>query len=608
MSNAPGPAQLVTVTAKRWQWARTFCVIWVVGAIGSAAAGGWVGAVFCAVLAIPFAVKWLGPQARERPLRDVLLGGLLGDRFWLRWAGLLLIAVGAQASAPKALVTSLVEWAVILLIPARLLYKRGGRLGRSQSAAPGRELMPSTVRELHDYMARRGGGCYIAGRHQGELLAAPSQAAVLVLAGPRKGKSSCVVTPAIAAHPGAVVSTSTKLELLNATLPIRQELGDCWYADLTNEGVPAGCKPLRYSPLARADDWDQAMIVADAMTRAVEGSSQDKPHWKERAGALLACCLHAAAVSERSMRDVLNWIMRHDGDTPLAELEPTSIAHSVLYGIVRTDREERSGIFSTAARVLQAYRSESALALADEPNFDPDVFARSRDTLYIAAPGERQRLLAPLVVGLLVEIRQARYRAQRPGTANRFPLLMALDEARNIAPIHDLPMQLSEGGGQGVQTMVVLQSLSQAKAVWREEGESLMDFTDAVVILGGVSDKNTCETISRKCGHWDRPIQTVSEQRGAFILSTVQPTRSEGWTTRREARIPPDQVAAIELGQALVIVGAGWEYVPTLPYDRHPCFSQVLTHAQQHPGQAYADIHAITNAVTTARQRELPKD
>ena len=34
------------------------------------------------------------------------------------------------------------------------------------------------------------------------------------------------------------VSTSTKLELLQATLAIRAQLGIWWYADLAAEGVP----------------------------------------------------------------------------------------------------------------------------------------------------------------------------------------------------------------------------------------------------------------------------------------------------------------------------------------------------------------------------------
>jgi hypothetical protein len=96
---------------------------------------------------------------------------------------------------------------------------------------------------------------------------------------------------------------------------------------------------------------------------------------------------------------------------------------------------------------------------------------------------------------------------------------------------------------------------------------------------------------------WDRPIQTVSATSGSSWLTIVQPTQTDQWTTRREARIPPDQVAAIPFGQALVIVGTGWEYVPTHPYGQHPSFARVLAHARQFPGQAYADLRAITEGL-----------
>jgi hypothetical protein len=57
----------------------------------------------------------------------------------------------------------------------------------------------------------------------------------------------------------------------------------------------------------------------------------------------------------------------------------------VLAGIKHTADRERSGIFSTAARVLRAYRSPVALAASEHPSFDPDAFVASRDTVYIAA-------------------------------------------------------------------------------------------------------------------------------------------------------------------------------------------------------------------------------
>jgi type IV secretion system protein VirD4 len=42
-------------------------------------------------------------------------------------------------------------------------------------------------------------------------------------------------------------------------------------------------------------------------------------------------------------------------------------------------------------------------------------------------------------------------------------MLSALDEVANIAPIHDLPALVSQAGGQGLQVMVGLQDLSQAR-------------------------------------------------------------------------------------------------------------------------------------------------
>jgi len=128
--------------------------------------------------------------------------------------------------------------------------------------------------------------------------------------------------------------------------------------------------------------------------------------------------------------------------------------------------------------------------------------------------------------------------------------------------------------------MVVLQALSQACAVWKAEGRALV-FTDAAVVLGRVPDKGICETMSRKCGPWDCPVQNVCDQRGAGWLSTAQSTACQSRTTRREARIPPDRVTAIPFGQALVIVGTGWEYVPIQLYDHHLGFRQVLPDGRQ---------------------------
>lgn len=420
-----------------------------------------------------------------------------------------------------------------------------------------------------------GGGAYLGSVPQGDLVFAPPSAAVLVLAGPRAGKTSCVVIPALAAHPGPAVATSTKPEVLQATLPARIRLGEAWFLDLQGTGVPDGTRPLRWSPITAASDWQQAQLVAEAMTGAGNADG-DGAHWTERAGALLACCLHAAARSGQGMREITGWILRHDTDAPLAELPPDTIASDVLQGIKHTSDRERAGIYSTAARILRAYRSEIALATSENPNFTPDQFLAARDTLYIAAPAHQQQLLAPLVVGLLTEIRQAIYHRNATRGPARTPVLFMLDECANIAPLPDLPAMLSEAGGQGLQTVVVLQDMSQAHRRWHADADGMLSLFGARVILSGIADTKTLQQLSLLCGDWDRPVQTVSHQSPSVLFGGHgQATASESWTTKRERRLPPDSIAQLPQGQALLMIGPHWQLLPTLPYTHNPTFSRL---------------------------------
>ena len=161
-----------------------------------------------------------------------------------------------------------------------------------------------------------------------------------------------------------------------------------------------------------------------------------------------------------------------------------------------TDERERSGIFSTASGLLSAYRSQAVLETAKDPNFDPVSFARSSDSLYICAPAQEQDRLAPLVVALLEQIRAA-VLARPPDAA---PVVFALDEVANIAPLSSLPALAAEGGGQGLVTLACLQDLSQARVRWGEAAEGFFTLFGTKVILPGVADHRTLQLISALAG------------------------------------------------------------------------------------------------------------
>ncbi|MGH2929066.1 MAG: type IV secretory system conjugative DNA transfer family protein, partial [Solirubrobacteraceae bacterium] len=213
--------------------------------------------------------------------------------------------------------------------------------------------------------------------------------AVLVIGPSQSGKTTSVIIPTLLDYPGPVVSTSTKPDVLRATIDSRLEFGRAWQFDPTGHAdeIP-GAETLRWSPLGCSRDWDGALLMARAMVAgaAVGSGVTDANHWAKRAQALLAAVLHAAAITEVPMRTVIGWVTSHDIDQPLGRLRDHAnvpLALDVLSGIANTEERERSSIFSATADALDAYTSQSALDAAEEQNFDASRLVASGDTVYI---------------------------------------------------------------------------------------------------------------------------------------------------------------------------------------------------------------------------------
>jgi type IV secretion system protein VirD4 len=247
--------------------------------------------------------------------------------------------------------------------------------------------------------------------------------------------------------------------------------------------------------------------------------------------------------------------------------EGADVAVDVLAGIAATEERERSGIFSTAAGTISAYRSSRALQLADGANFDPASFPVGADTIYVCAPARYQVLMAPVVVAFLEQVRAATYRSAAEGTL-RLPVTLVLDEVANVAPLPDLPAMVSEGGGQGLLTLACLQDLSQARNRWGPSADGFFSLFGTKVLLPGIGDIRTLEAVSLLAGQTD--VVTRSVNTSAWWSS--RPSVSTTYASRRQARLPVDQAHSLPAGAAIVIAGAQrpqlaylttwWDYPP----------------------------------------------
>lgn len=391
-------------------------------------------------------------------------------------------------------------------------------------------------------------GLYLGQGRNGPVLAGDQEHA-LVLGPPRSGKTTRLVVPAVCRHAGPAVVTSTKPDVIKATHADRSRLGACWYWDPSaTTVVPQGCEAATWSPVVGCDLWDSAVARAHALAGAARpNQTAYDTHWVERAQALTAPLLHAAALADADLAVLLSWLHRRELDDALSILE-TNRAHraaDLLKGLVKTDSRELSGIFSTADSLLAAYRTDAALHATRHPAFDPDDFAASTDTLYLVSPAATQDLHAALVIALLDQIRSAVYRWKpKP------PMLYALDEVANIAPLPDLPATLSEGGSQGLVVQACLQDLSQARVRWDKAADGFLTLFTHKIVLSGIADPVTLKAISTLAGDIDIPIKSRTRSNG-----------KNGWSsgttssTRRQPRLPPDQIANTPAGTAILMCG-----------------------------------------------------
>ena len=495
------------------------------------------------------------------------------------------LAQGAARAATSTLAT--IGRDALILSALWLLYRavKNGRLKlpapRTRSPA---EKLADRFAEAEDpgeaireYVRSKGGGAFLGVAPGGSWVTADPEHAVMVLGPPRSGKTSSVVIPAMLSAPGAAVSTATKRDVLEATWRSRSEIGQVWLFDPTGEQdeLPREIRRLSWSPVSAASSWDGALLMARAMAACTSpgAGTTNEQHWRERSTALLAPLLLAANLAERPIAEVLRWVLRQDLEPAGLTLEDheATVAKDVLVGIAKTDGRERSSIFSATAGVLAAYNADATRHSAARPNFDPERFVDSRDTIYVTAPSHEQALAAPLVVGLLEQIRHATYTRAGVGKLPT-PVFLCLDEVANIAPIHDLPALVSEAGGQGLHVMVCLQDLSQARQRWGDAAaDGFLSLFQTKLILGGIADSRTLEAISLALGEYDRRLvsYTVGRSQSERLLPPPG-TSSESviYQTQRQRTLPCGEIAQLPREHALLLRGVRWGLLRLVPWYR----------------------------------------
>jgi type IV secretory pathway TraG/TraD family ATPase VirD4 len=146
----------------------------------------------------------------------------------------------------------------------------------------------------------------------------------------------------------------------------------------------------------------------------------------------------------------------------------------------------------------------------------------------------------------------------------------------NIAPLHDLPTVVSEGGSQGVVTLACLQDLSQAGARWGREADGFLSLFQAKVVFPGIGDIRTLETISKLGGDVD--VRHSSETRSSpwAGLRGERAHSSRTDSTRRERRFPVEVIAQGRSDVVLHLDGVHPHWLSATPWFANPGLRSIV--------------------------------
>jgi type IV secretion system protein VirD4 len=434
-------------------------------------------------------------------------------------------------------------YANLLELMVRWSRLRAVRIGsRSRPSLPWWErlLLPVTT-----YAVRLGRA------HFGRRVIAGMEDQTLVLAAPRTGKSGWLADRIID-HPGAVVTTTTRTDLFENTAALRARQGAVHV--FNPEGIGGLESTFRWNPLQGCDQPAIALQRAVSFTAATESKGlHDMAFWIGKASSVLASLLHAAALDGRTMHDVYQWAHGLDDSAPERILSAHPNAAQGWLGPIREVRRPgrtADSIRMTVTRAL-AWLADPAVVETTSPGpgegFDVAEFASGRNTLYMIGSGREEAPIAPLFRAFAeyVHVGAAFVGSLQPHRRLDPPLLMALDEVTQICPV-PLPLWMADSAGKGILIVAVCHGLAQLEARWDDSGaHAIWDTAGIKVILGGVSDPDTLERLSRLCG--EIALRTHTRTRGD------DGRRARTVTYQHVRVLPPELLRALPEWRALIL-------------------------------------------------------
>lgn len=404
---------------------------------------------------------------------------------------------------------------------------------------------------------------------------------ILVVGGSGAGKSRGFALPNIMQCCCSMIITDPKAELLRKTGGLLEKKGyEVRVFDLINPDTSFCYNPFEYVH----DDKDVLRLISNLIQNTTpKGSQSSDPFWEKSETALLQALmlylLHEAPPEEQNFAMIMEMLGSaqvkeedEDYESPLDILfdrlemrDPDSIAVKQYHIYKQAAGKTAKSILISVGVRLAAFNLPQIAKLTNTDELDLSSMGERKVALFCCIPDADTSL--NYLVGMIYSqlFQTLYYMADRVhGGALPVPVNCIMDEFPNVSLPNEFEKILATCRSRFIYCSIIIQNMSQLKALFKDSWESLVGNCDEFLYLGG-NEKETHKYVSELLGKETIDTNTYGQTKGK------SGSYSTNFQQSGRELLQPDEVRMLDNQNALLFI-RGERPILDAKYDlmKHP--------------------------------------
>ena len=404
----------------------------------------------------------------------------------------------------------------------------------------------------------------------------------IIVGGSGSGKTRFLVKPNLMLANASFIVTDPKGEMLRAVGNLLLEEGYVLRVfDLIDPSKSDCYNPFRY---IRKDADVFKLIDNFIKNTAPKGAKANDPFWEKSEtaldSALMLYLLHKAPPEDQNMETILYMIENggakeedNDYQSPLdllfealEEEQPDHIAVRQYHIFKQAAGKTAKSILVSAAVRLASFTLPEIQRITATDDMELGKLGERKQAIFCIIPDSNDASLNFLVGMLYTQaFQELYYQADKVHQgALPLPVRLMFDEFANVALPDGYARLQATMRSRNIMSTIVLQNISQLKALFKDDWEGIIGNADSFIYLGG-NEQSTHKYISELLGKETIDTRTSSQSKGR------NGSFSQNFQQAGRELMTPDEVRRLDNKNAIVLI-RGEKPVIDEKYDilKHP--------------------------------------